>query len=156
MPTPDALKERVQQDRFEDAKQEAFVSLLVTAGRLQRALSETCGSYGITHEQYNVLRILRGVHPGGHPRYEIADRLIERAPDVTRLLDRLEREGYVERSRSEEDGRLSIARITREGLRLLDEMDGDIRDVRERHLAEFTNEDCEALTRLCMTIYHSA
>lgn len=153
MPTADTIRERVQQGRFEDAKQKAFVSLLVTAGRLRQALSEACAPYGITHDQYNVLRILRGAHPGGHPRYEISSRLIERAPDVTRLLDRLERERYVERFRSQEDGRLSIARITDEGLGLLEEMDGAIRGVRERHLAELADEDCDVLTRLCMRVY---
>ncbi len=104
-----SIHKRVAQRRFESPAQKAMVSLLVTAGHLARALEEVCAAHGITHDQYNVLRILRGVHPEGHPRYAIAERLIDRSPDVTRLLDRLEREGFVGRSRSDEDRRLSIS-----------------------------------------------
>lgn len=156
MSIPDILQERVQQDGFEDAKQQALVSLLVATAQLRQALNRACDPYGITHDQYNVLRILRGVHPEGHPRYEISDRLIERAPDVTRILDRLQQNGYVERYRSPEDGRLSIARITEEGLRLLTEMDDAIREVREHNLDRFSDDECEVLSQMCMTIYENA
>jgi hypothetical protein len=77
---------------------EAFVALLRVAGQLQRDLDDACHEFGLTHDQYNVLRILRGVHPEGHPRFEIAARLVRRAPDVTRLIDRLERRGWVRRA----------------------------------------------------------
>lgn len=56
------------------------MSLLVTAGHLRQALDEACETHGVTHDQYNVLRILRGVHPNRHPRREIEDRMIERSP----------------------------------------------------------------------------
>src|SRR5215204_2537155 len=64
---------------------------------MSQRMNDVCRKHGVTHDQYNILRILRGVHPTGHPRCEITKRLISRAPDVTRLLDRLVRQGLVER-----------------------------------------------------------
>lgn len=114
--------------------QRGMVALLRAAGRVQRGVSEICERHGVTHDQYNALRILRGVHPQGHPRYEVAARLINRAPDVTRLLDRLEERGLVERVRSDEDRRLSLCRITPKGLRLLAGIDPEVQ-ARHEHLA---------------------
>ena len=125
------------------------MSLLVTAGHLARALEEVCAAHGITHDQYNVLRILRGVHPEGHPRYAIAERLIDRSPDVTRLLDRLEREGFVGRSRSDEDRRLSISHVTDRGITLLKEIDPRILEVHERFTASFSSDEMHQLATLC-------
>ncbi|GIV60020.1 MAG: transcriptional regulator [Rhodothermaceae bacterium] len=146
------VREQVKQERFEDPVQEAFIGLLVASGRLRQRLHEVCAAYGITHDQYNVLRILRGVYPEGHPRYEVAGRLIERAPDVTRLLDRLERAGLVERYRSSEDRRLSLARITPKGLDLLAAMETPIRNVRVEALGHLPEDDLKALIRICGTI----
>ncbi len=144
-----SIQKRVAQRRFESPAQRAMVSLLVTAGHLARALEEVCDAHGITHDQYNVLRILRGVHPEGHPRYAIAERLIDRSPDVTRLLDRLEREGFVERSRSDEDRRLSISRITDQGMALLKEMDPLILNVHEGFTVCFSRDEMRQLATLC-------
>ena len=144
-----SIHKRVAQRRFESPAQKAMVSLLVTAGHLARALEEVCAAHGITHDQYNVLRILRGVHPEGHPRYAIAERLIDRSPDVTRLLDRLERERFVERSRSDEDRRLSISRITDRGMTLLKEIDPHILEVHERFTARFSRNEMRELGTLC-------
>lgn len=117
-----ALYDRVKQKKFENIRQEAMISMMVAAGHYRQILNDICSEYDITHDQYNILRILKGVHPDGHPRYEIIDRMIERTPDVTRLLDRLVKRGLVKRTKSEEDRRLSIAKITPKGIKLLDEM----------------------------------
>lgn len=140
---------RVQQRSFESTGQEAMVGLLVVAEHVHQALGEVCARHGITHDQYNVLRILRGVHPAGHPRYEITRRLIRRAPDVTRLLDRLERQGLVERVRSPEDRRLSLTRITGEGLALLEETDPEILAVHQRFAAPLSEEELREMIRMC-------
>lgn len=116
------LHERVKQDQFESPAQEAVLNLLVTACHYRQRLNDICRSHQITHDQYNVLRILKGVYPAGHPRNEIIGRMIERTPDVTRLLDRLEKRGLVCRTTSREDRRLSIAKITDRGLALLEQM----------------------------------
>lgn len=147
-----SIKTHLGQKRFESPAQEAMLSLLVAAGHLDRALEHVCAAHGITHDQYNVLRILRGAHPEGHPRYAIAERLIDRAPDVTRLLDRLGREGLVERYRSDEDRRLSISRATDRGLKLLKAVDPEILAVHERFGAGVKKADLPRLTRMCEAI----
>jgi DNA-binding MarR family transcriptional regulator len=144
-----SIREKLHQRQFENSAQEAILSLLFAAGNVRQALGEVCAAHGITHDQYNVLRILRGVHPNGHPRYEIAARLIERAPDVTRLLDRLERQGLIERTRSDEDRRLSLSRITADGLHLLDAMAPEILAVHERYAGNLTEVERQELVRLC-------
>ena len=106
-------------DRFEDPEEELSVGLLLVAGRLLRRLDEVCKSFGLTDDQYNVLRILGAAGPTGLPRFAIAERLLRRAPDVTRLLDRLETKGLVSRTRAEPDRRLSISTISPEGSELL-------------------------------------
>jgi DNA-binding MarR family transcriptional regulator len=147
-----SVKGRVRQREFASTAQEAMVSLLVAAGHVRVALAELCGQHGITPDQYNVLRILRGVYPAGHPRYEVAQRLIERAPDVTRLLDRLEREGLVERQRSDEDRRLSLSRITKAGLALLERMDPEVLALHDNFAAPLSRAERAELARLCSAI----
>lgn len=120
------LASRVGLDRIEDQEEELFVGLLMITGRFLRRLDETCRKWGITDDQYHVLRILRGSRPEGQPRFGIAKKLINRAPDVTRLLDRLEAKGLVIRSRNGPDRRQVITHITEEGLALLNSMSEDI------------------------------
>ncbi len=134
--------------RLESPAQEAMVSLMVATGHLVQALDEVCSAHGITHDQYNVLRILRGVHPKGHPRYAVGERLMSRAPDVTRLLDRLERASLVERTRSEEDRRLSISHITDRGIELLAQLDPEILGVHERFTGKLKKKELARLTTL--------
>src|ERR1700736_1567714 len=86
----EALSRRLSQTQFADPMQEALLSLLVAANTLNDLMDELCESHRITRPQYNVMRILRGVHPQGHARCEIARRMIDRSPDVTRLVDRLQ------------------------------------------------------------------
>lgn len=127
-------------------RQAAMVELMRAAGRVQQALEEVCAEYELKHDHYNVLRILRGAHPVGHPRYSISERLISRAPDVTRLLNRLIEEGLVKRYRSSEDQRLSMARATGKGLRLLEEMDPRIQAVHENLASGLTNLEARQLS----------
>ena len=110
-------------------------------------------AHGITLPQYNVLRILRGVHPDGHPRYEIAARMLDRAPDVTRIIDRLAEKNLVERVRGETDRRHSITRITRDGLKLLETIDPEMRRAFEPMEARLNHRDARELSRLCELIY---
>jgi DNA-binding MarR family transcriptional regulator len=95
-----ALLERLRQTKpFPDPVQETATNLLLAAAWFEDRLGQALTPLDLSHEQYNVLRILRGVHPDGHPRCEIAARLIVRAPDVTRLVDRLVRRRLVTRGR---------------------------------------------------------
>jgi DNA-binding MarR family transcriptional regulator len=145
-----ALLRRLQQTRpLGDAAAEATVNLLLAAAWLGDRLDQALAPFGLSHPQYNVLRILKGVHPQGHPRCDIAARMIDRAPDVTRILDRLETRGLVERTRCPEDGRRSIARITRKGLALVDEGTRALEPVQRalghRVHAKDLSDACEAL-----------
>ncbi len=143
------LKQRIKQDTFSSAYQEAYLGLIVAADTLQRNSEEVCERYGITSAQYNVLRILRGVHPDGHPRCDIIDRMIHTAPDVTRLIDRLVKAGLARRGKSEEDGRLSLTFITDKGLKLLTKMQPEI-ETAERELASrLTKQQAKELASIC-------
>ncbi len=128
--------------------QEATVSLLVAAGHLLQALEEICARYGITAEQYNMLRVLRAAHPGGQPRNKVATHCTHRGADVTRMLDRLEREGLVARARAPEDRRCSMARITKAGLKLLARIDPEIDAEMRRLMKSLSSIELRQLTRL--------
>ena len=143
------VKTRLAQRQFKHAAEETLVSLLVAAGQLAQRLNDLCRAHGITHDQYNILRILRGAQPDGHPRFEIAKRLVSRAPDVTRLIDRLERQGLVARGWSAENRRHSIARITPAGLDLLAAIDPELDALQQRATAGLTLDDLAACTRVC-------
>ena len=149
----DALRHRIQQFHFESPVQEAFLNLLVAADHLRAQTERLCAEFGLSASQYNVLRILRGVHPEGHSRCEIARRMIERAPDVTRLVDRLEKRGWVERDRSARDRRLSISRITPAGLELLETIGPRLIQVQRDFAARVPEKDCRELSRICEEIY---
>jgi DNA-binding MarR family transcriptional regulator len=152
----DALRHRIQQVHFESPVQEAFLNVLVAADHLRAQTERLCAGFGLSASQYNVLRILRGVHPEGHSRCEIARRMIERAPDVTRLVDRLEKRGWVERDRSERDRRLSISRITPAGLELLETIGPRLMEAQCDFAARVPEKDCRELSRICEEIYGEA
>jgi DNA-binding MarR family transcriptional regulator len=144
-----SIRERLQQRQFRALADEAVVSLLVTAEHLEQAIAPIWERHGITADQYNVLRILRGVYPDGHPRHEVARRMIHRAPDVTRMLDRLVRQKLVARVRNPADRRESVATITKAGLALLDRVDPDVLAVQKAVTASLGDRDLRQLIRLC-------
>jgi DNA-binding MarR family transcriptional regulator len=142
-------------DRLEDEEEELSVGLLLLAGRLIQRLDETCRKWGITDDQYNVLRILKGARPAGQPRYAIAEMLFNRAPDVTRLLDRLEAKGLVVRARSGSDRRRSISSVTPEGLALLSSMSEDIRKTQLEIVQALSPEERQVFLSLLRRMVHS-
>jgi DNA-binding MarR family transcriptional regulator len=152
----DVLKRRIRQARFESVAQEAILNLLVASAHVRQLVDEVCGGHGLTQGQFNVLRILRGAHPDGYPRCEIAARMVERAPDVTRLIDRLQARGLVERVRQDGDRRLSVTRITRPGLDLLKRLDGPISRISHQVADVVPSRDLKELSRICEAIYGDA
>lgn len=114
------LKQKIA---FASREQEAYLSLMRTADALRNEVESWLKPFGLTGTQYNVLRILRGARPGGLPCREIGERMITRDPDITRLLNRLEDRGLVERKRDRHDRRVIQGGITAAGLKLLREMD---------------------------------
>jgi DNA-binding MarR family transcriptional regulator len=111
----------------------AFLDLLRTCDLLARRLAQVLKIADLSPAQYNVLRILRGT-PEGLACGEIADRMITRDPDVTRLLDRMEKRGLISRCRETQDRRMVLARITPQGLRILKNLDEPIQQVHRHQL----------------------
>ena len=118
--------ELMQKVPFSSLEEETYLGLLRTADALQARAEVKFKEFGLTGTQYNALRILRGAGPEGMPCSEIGGRMITHDPDITRLLDRLQKRGFVKRSRNQQDRRVICARITAAGLKLLGDMDAPI------------------------------
>src|SRR5512138_1242148 len=130
---PSAIAREIQQTRkFSGPAEEASVALLRTADVLRGDLDRSMADADITLQQFNVLRILRGSHPEAIATLEIAERMIERAPGITRLLDRLEAVGLVSRQRCRDDRRRVLCTITRKGLDALERADEPVRVAERR------------------------
>jgi DNA-binding MarR family transcriptional regulator len=117
------VQELKQTKPFPSKAQEVAVALLRTADVLRRLVGAVVEPMGITVQQYNVLRILRGAGEKGLPTLDIAERMIETTPGITRLIDRLETKELVSRERCPTDRRQVFCRITKSGLTLLDQLD---------------------------------
>lgn len=115
--------DQTPRENFRSREQQATLGLLRTADALKRSLAQVVEPYGITPQQYNVLRILRGAGPEGLPTLTIGERMIEHTPGVTRLVDRLERKDLVDRNPCAKDRRRVFCRITPKGLDLLEVLD---------------------------------
>ena len=123
-PKPIGLQAELRQTKsFESLHAEAILNIVRTAARMQHALHLQLKPYGITETQYNSLRILRGAGSIGLTCAEIAERLVSQDPDITRLVERLQRQGLVRRERGEKDRRVVLTKITAAGLDRLKEMD---------------------------------
>jgi DNA-binding MarR family transcriptional regulator len=119
-----SLREEIRQNKpFESNAQEAILALRRTSDMLQRRFAQLVVPHGISLQQYNVLRILRGASQRGTPTLEIADRMIEATPGITRLLDKLQAKHLVRRKRCPEDRRQVLCWITDAGLQVLAELD---------------------------------
>ena len=128
-------------------EEEAFVSLWRTADLLARNVEKVLRSADVSPTQYNVLRILRGA-PEGLPCSEIGKRMITRDPDITRLLDRLEKRALVSRCRVTKDRRMVLTRITPEGLRLLRELDAPVTAIHQQQLGHLGRQGLDSLIGL--------
>ena len=143
------LAEEIKQNRpFRTLEDEAFVSVLRTAEGFLWREAELLKPFEITQSQYNVLRILRGAEPEGLICREIGERMIARDPDVTKLLDRLEARGLVARERQENDRRVIVVRITREGLELVKAIDAPVLRMTEELLSHLGERKLRTLIRL--------
>ena len=126
---PGTVAGDIKQTRpFPSRADEAGVGLMLTADVVRRHGEALLKPFGITLQQYNVLRILRGSRPDSLPTLEIAGRMIEKSPGVTRLLDRLEKKGLVRRERCAADRRQVLCGITEKGLALLDTLEKPVKD----------------------------
>ena len=150
MPRPPSLLEiELRQTRpFRSKVEEGVVGLFRTADVVRRVLGAVVGARGITLQQYNVLRILRGAGSEGLPTLEIGERMVEQAPGVTRLLDRLEAKGLVRRARCRTDRRQVLCWIDPAGTRLLSDLERPMRDAARRRLAGLDARGLDSLITL--------
>lgn len=125
----------------------AFLDLLRTADVLTRGADWVLKAEHLSLTQYNVLRILRGAFEG-LPCGEIASRMITRDPDVTRLLDRMEKRGLISRARESRDRRLVLARITPEGIKLVNRLDEPVQKIHRKQLGHMGRDRLQALAEL--------
>jgi DNA-binding MarR family transcriptional regulator len=146
------LQHRLKQNKFQSPQHEAMLALFVAASDLRAQVDKKCDEFGISGQQYNILRILRGVYPEGHACGEIGRRMIERSPDVTRRIDGLEKMGLVERSRSTQDRRVVISTITKKGLDVLERLDPFITEVDQAIHSKLNDQEWSDLARMCETL----
>jgi DNA-binding MarR family transcriptional regulator len=125
-----------------------FVALLRTADTVGQEAEQLLRSQGLTGAQYNVLRILRGAEPDGLPCRGIAERMISHDPDMTRLLDRMEKRRLITRMRQTDDRRVVKTRITRDGIELLKTLDQPVRELHKRQFRHMTAARLKALAQL--------
>jgi DNA-binding MarR family transcriptional regulator len=146
---PATLRDDIRQKKpFKSSHEEALLNLIRTSATLTDALDLVLKRHGISSTQYNVLRILRGAEPSGLCRNELRDRMLTRMPDMTRLLDRMEEGGLVTRSREGEDRRMVLTRITKQGRKLVDELDGPVSKLHRSKLGHLTDGQLRALSDL--------
>jgi len=137
-----------QSKPFGSLQEEAFLALQRTADQLQGRVAEMLKPYGLSPTQYNALRILRGAGDSGLACSEIGERMINRDPDITRLLDRLQRRGLVRRARDRQDRRVIMAHITAAGSKLLKDLDRPVEEFQQRLLGGLRQQQLKDLVRL--------
>ena len=149
----ETLGRRLLQTRFEGPHHEALLAILLANAAVEEMLDDAFDGTGMTVPQYNVLRILNGVYPGAHPRGDIARRMVRRAPDLTRMLDRLVRMGLVEREKGDLDHRQSLARITQKGRELLEQMHPKVAHLNQILSRRLNDNDARLLAEVVVKIY---
>jgi DNA-binding MarR family transcriptional regulator len=145
MPTPSAKR---RQRAFDSPRQEAYLNLWRTYDRLRALEDDLFAQFDLTAQQYNALRLLRGQHPKPLATLIIARRLISRAPDITRLLDKLQERGLISRQRLADNRRVVQVGISTAGLELLSQLDAPVRRCHERQLGHLSADQLTQLTEL--------
>lgn len=140
--------ELVQRRPFHSVRAEVSVSILRTAALIERHFAQVVARTGITIQQYNVMRILRGAGDEGMPTLVIRDRMIHEAPGITRLLDKLEKAGLARRERTSSDRRQVFCFITERGLAVLDELEEEMREADDVAVGTLTEAEQRELIKL--------
>ena len=153
---PSTLREEIRQNKpFNSREQEALLSVVRTSADLMDRFEIFLRPYGITATQYNVLRILRGAEPEGLCRNELRDRMLTRMPDVTRLLDRMEEAGLVERTRDSDDRRMVTSRITKRASQLLATLDPLVIENEKHFFSGISQDQIQTLIDVLEAIRHA-
>jgi DNA-binding MarR family transcriptional regulator len=141
------LEQEIKQDKFKSAQQKAILNILFTANWIQNLQKDFFEPYGITGQQYNILRILRGQHPNKISAVEIKSRMLDKNSDVSRLLDRLIGKNLIDKVPCPNDKRATHILITTSGLSLLKKLDHAI-DSLDTKLIKLSKVDAEKLNQL--------
>ncbi|MDZ4850937.1 MAG: MarR family transcriptional regulator [Pirellulaceae bacterium] len=148
MKSATALKEQPVTWKFDSLQQAAYLSIWRTFDRL-RVFDETLFAvWGLTAQQYNVLRLLRAAAPDAVPTLSLIARLVSRAPDITRMLDRLEQNGWIERSKSPSDRRAVLVAITDSGSELLSKLTKPLEECHAKQLKHMSKAELKTLAQL--------
>lgn len=143
------LQDEIKQLKpFESLQAEVFLNLVRTTDALTRGVEDILKLAGLSHAQYNVLRILKGAGEGGLCCREVGDRMVSRDPDVTRLLDNMERRGLVARTRDRRDRRVITVRVTDTGLKILKDLDAPLSAYNRKLLIHMGEDDLHKLIEL--------
>ena len=134
--------------RFDSPQQEAYLALWRTYDRLRMLEDELFARFDLTAQQYNALRLLRAEHPEALPTLALAERLVSRAPDITRLVDKLEERGLITRTRPPENRRSVMVAIAESGISLIDEIAGPLRACHAKQLGHLPATDLVKLIAL--------
>ncbi|WP_437228142.1 MarR family winged helix-turn-helix transcriptional regulator [Planctomicrobium sp. SH661] len=134
--------------RFDSLEQETFLNLWRTYDKLKEIEEAMFGRVDLSAQQYNTLRLLRAAYPTPMPTLSLGARLISRAPDMTRLLDKLEGRGLIQRTRREDNRRVVDVSLTQAGLDLLSDLDEPVRECHLQQLGHLEQHELEALTQL--------
>ncbi|MBV6522574.1 MAG: hypothetical protein MNPFHGCM_02722 [Gemmatimonadaceae bacterium] len=154
------LDSRIPDDTIHSApstrsrREELVLALLKSAAVARRPATKVAESRGLSLAQYNVLRILRAAGDAGLPTLAIRERMVEEAAGITRLINKLERAGFVRRDRSESDRRCVLCRLTDQGVAMLDQLDDPIVEANEGALRILSDADVDQLQRL-LDLIHS-
>lgn len=144
-----SIKKSIRQTKpFETLEQEVFLTLLRTTDLVADRATEPIRGTGLTTQQYNVLRILRGAGDDGLQTYQVVERMVTRAPNITRLVDKLERKGFLTRTRSLVDRRVITLRLTEAGRTLLAEIDQPQVEALRAAMQGLNEEENRSLCRL--------
>ena len=146
------LERRLKSKPITDPVRRALINLQIAEAHFEEDFEAAVGTEGLGASAYNVLRILRG-EPEGHPRGAIADRMVYRKTDLTRIIDRLVRLGFAERVRSKRDRRLSVTRITQKGVKAMARLEPLVDGVIDQHRRKLPAGDFQELNRLLEALY---
>lgn len=134
--------------RFDSAEQEVFLNLWRTYDRLRAFEDQLFSGFDLTPQQYNVLRLLEAESPQSIPTLTLAQRLVSRAPDITRMLDKLEEKQWIERERHAENRRVVQIRITSAGRRLLSRIREPLQECHHQQLGHLSKDELQQLREL--------
>ncbi len=142
----------IRKQRFDSLEQEAFLSLWRAYDRLRILEDEVFRPFDLTAQQYNALRLLRAAHPGSLATLDLAARLVSRSPDITRMLDKLQQRGLIDRDRQSVNRRVVRVSITEAGLALLDELRAPLKSCHEKQLGHLPRTKLKELIALLRSV----